>query len=40
MLEALGGGGHFDAAGAQISEMTMKEVLEKLKESIDEFLNE
>lgn len=39
VLEALGGGGHFDAAGAQVKDMTMREVLEKLKESIDEFLN-
>ena len=39
VLEALGGGGHFDAAGAQIKDMPMREVLEKLKESIDEFLN-
>ena len=33
------GGGHFDAAGAQIKDLTMREVLEKLKDSIDEFLN-
>ena len=39
VLEALGGGGHFDAAGAQVKGMTMREVLEKLKESIDEFMN-
>ncbi len=39
VLEALGGGGHFDAAGAQIKDMTMREVLEKLKESIDAFLD-
>ena len=39
VLEALGGGGHFDAAGAQIKDLTMREVLEKLKDSIDEFLN-
>ena len=39
VLESLGGGGHFDAAGAQVKDMSMKEVLEKLKESIDEFLN-
>ncbi len=39
VLEALGGGGHFDAAGAQVKDMSMREVLEKLKESIDEFLN-
>ena len=39
VLEALGGGGHFDAAGAQVKDMSMKDVLEQLKESIDEFLN-
>ena len=39
VLEALGGGGHFDAAGAQIKGATMREVLEQLKESIDSFLN-
>ena len=39
VLESLGGGGHFDAAGAQIKDMSMREVLEKLKESIDAFLN-
>ena len=40
VLEALGGGGHFDSAGAQIKDMSMREVLEALKESIDNFLNE
>lgn len=39
VLESLGGGGHFDSAGAQIKGMTMREVLEQLKESIDEFMN-
>lgn len=39
VLEALGGGGHFDAAGAQIKGHTMREVLQMLKESIDSFLN-
>ena len=39
VLEALGGGGHFDAAGAQIKDMSMREVLEQLKESIDAFMN-
>ena len=39
VLEALGGGGHFDAAGAQVKDMSMRDVLEKLKESIDEFLD-
>ena len=39
VLEPLGGGGHFDSAGAQIKDMSMQDVLEQLKESIDEFLN-
>ena len=39
VLEALGGGGHFDAAGAQVKGISMAEVLTKLKGSIDEFLN-
>lgn len=40
ILETLGGGGHFDAAGAQIKGMTMERVLEKLKRLIDEKLEE
>ena len=39
VLEALGGGGHFDAAGAQVKGKTMREVLQLLKDSIDSFLN-
>lgn len=39
VLESLGGGGHFDAAGAQIKDMSMREVLEALKEAIDDFLD-
>lgn len=39
VLEALGGGGHFDAAGAQVKDATMREVLERLKASIDAFMN-
>lgn len=39
VLEALGGGGHFDAAGAQVKGKTMREVLQMLKDSIDSFLN-
>lgn len=35
ILETLGGGGHLDAAGAQIKGMTMEQILEKLKELID-----
>lgn len=39
VLEALGGGGHFDAAGAQVKDATMREVLERLKASIDAFMS-
>ena len=38
VLESLGGGGHFDAAGAQVKGMTMAEVLVQLKSSVDGFL--
>ena len=35
ILERLGGGGHFDVAGAQISASSVIEVLERLKTNID-----
>jgi c-di-AMP phosphodiesterase-like protein len=35
IMEKLGGGGHFDAAGAQTSGMTVREVIQKLKHAID-----
>jgi len=38
VLEKLGGGGHFDAAGAQIKDITLKQALERLKTAIDEYL--
>lgn len=40
ILEQLKGGGHFDAAGAQIKESTVEEVVERLKAAIDKFLDE
>ncbi len=40
ILEQLRGGGHFDAAGAQIKESTVEEVVERLKAAIDKFLDE
>lgn len=40
ILEQLHGGGHFDAAGAQIKESTVEEVVERLKAAIDKFLDE
>lgn len=35
ILEALHGGGHYDAAGAQLTGCTMKEAVEQLKAAID-----
>ncbi len=39
ILEKMNGGGHFDAAGAQVSDSNMKLVLEKLREEIDNYLD-
>ncbi len=39
ILEKLGGGGHFDSAGAQISGSPMLSATNQLKEAIDEYLN-
>ncbi len=39
ILEKLGGGGQFEFAGAQIKEKTVDQVLDELKESIDEYLD-
>jgi c-di-AMP phosphodiesterase-like protein len=38
ILERIGGGGHFDIAGAQIKSETVTNVLEALKNSIDDYL--
>ncbi len=40
ILEKLKGGGHFDSAGAQIKDSTAEEVVERLKEAIDKYLDE
>jgi len=40
ITEKLHGGGHFDMAGAQVKDSTMKETFVQLKEAIDEYLNE
>lgn len=40
VLEKLNGGGHFDAAGAQISGVTLEEAAIKLKAAIDEYIEE
>ena len=37
ILEKLYGGGHFEVAGAQVAGMTVDEVLECLRQSIDEY---
>ena len=39
ILEAFGGGGHFDAAGAQIGNTNVKEVITVLKKTIDEYFD-
>lgn len=39
VLEKIGGGGHFDAAGAQVNGTTMLEASTLLKEAIDEYLD-
>ncbi len=39
ILEKIGGGGHFDAAGAQVKNTVSREVLEQLKKAIDEYLD-
>ena len=39
ILERFQGGGHFDSAGAQVTNSTLEEVLLKLKDVIDETLN-
>ena len=39
ILENMGGGGHFDSAGAQLR-MSMTAALKSLKEAIDSYLNE
>lgn len=37
ILEKLGGGGHFDVAGAQIESESVFDILESLKQSIDDY---
>ena len=39
ILEKLNGGGHFDVAGAQISNDTMRNVIQRLRDSIDDNLD-
>jgi c-di-AMP phosphodiesterase-like protein len=39
ILEQLGGGGHFDSAGAQLKNAVTREVIEKLRVAIDACLD-
>jgi c-di-AMP phosphodiesterase-like protein len=39
IMEKLGGGGHFDMAGAQLANTNLKHACEKLKVAIDEYLD-
>ena len=40
ILEKLNGGGHFDVAGAQVSCSSVREVMQKLKSAIDDYLDD
>ncbi|MBR5818132.1 MAG: hypothetical protein IKY62_05750, partial [Clostridia bacterium] len=40
ILEKLNGGGHFDVAGAQVISESVDTVLETLKASIDDYLEQ
>jgi len=39
-MEKLGGGGHMTVAGAQLKESSIEDVLQKLKSTIDDYLEE
>ena len=38
VLEALGGGGHMNIAGAKVENMSVNEVINQLEESIQKYL--
>jgi len=40
IMEKLGGGGHLEVAGAQLTNVTIEEAKEKLESVIDEFFEE
>lgn len=40
ILEKLGGGGHFDGAGAQIKNAELEAALVSLKKAIDDYIDE
>ena len=40
IMERLGGGGHMNMAGCQLSGMTIQEAVEKLKRTLDEMIEE
>jgi c-di-AMP phosphodiesterase-like protein len=39
MAEKLGGGGHFDSAGVQLRDVSIKEAIVMLRAAIDEILD-
>ncbi|MBO7292903.1 MAG: hypothetical protein J6V07_03105, partial [Clostridia bacterium] len=39
ILEQFDGGGHFDVAGAQVKGVTVEEVVQILRDSIDEYFD-
>ena len=40
IMEKLGGGGHLTVAGAQLKESSLEDVLQELKYTIDDYLEE
>jgi c-di-AMP phosphodiesterase-like protein len=40
IMESLGGGGHYTMAGAQFSDVTVNEVLDRLKKAIDKYMED
>lgn len=40
IMEKLGGGGHMSVAGAQLTDCTMEEAVQKVKETIKKMLDE
>ena len=40
LMEKLGGGGHMSVAGAQVKDLTVEETFAKLRERIDQMIEE
>ena len=40
IMEKLGGGGHMDTAATQLQDVTLEEAMDRLEDSVMEYLNE